>query len=533
MTQAFDPAAAPFLLDDVEIDPLAREARRAGRVLDVRDLSFDLLIALARAWPEPVDGAAMAAQVWNTAHVSEDTIAKRVALLRKGLKDDARQPRYVRTVRHRGYVLMPQPRELRPETAPPRKPAISRHRVGIAAGLMAGTALLAVIVVARPWQPAATGPEAAPVISADYDQSIRLDRARSLLEQHRPAQTEAAIALLEAALADRPMDVPTRLGLSFALTTRVTKFQGQPDDIDRAEALARTLIDADEGGGRAWHALAYALDARGLLNESLAAYQQAYTLDPDDVAAMSSAAYLLRVRGRLHDALRLEAQALELGRPTLYGPLQIASSLSLLGHPAAAIWWQRAIAGDAGETVTLAERVEADLRAGDAIGALARIDAASPEIRSTPRLKRLAGLAQLRSGNIETAALALTEAGEQAMLEQIALAAMRGETVNPELYESQISSALAHGESWPDLRIRIAAIHARTGELEQAARLVGQAIDLGWRDAGWIETSPFFAPLVASDLWPPLHARIERELAAQYRLIETDPALANLLAVSD
>ena len=533
MTQAFDLAAAPFLLDDVEIDPQAREARRAGRVLDVRDLSFDLLIALARAWPDPVDSAAMAAHVWNAAHVSEDAIAKRVALLRKGLEDDARQPRYVRTVRHRGYALMPQPRTLRTETAMARKPALLRHRLGIAAGLMVGTALLAVIVVTRPWQSAESGPGTVSVVSADYDQSIRLDRARSLLEQHRPAQTEAAIALLEAALADRPMDVQTRLGLSFALTTRVTKFEGRANDIDRAEALARALIDEDAGGGRAWHALAYALDARGLLDESLAAYQQAYTLDPDDVAAMSSAAYLLGVRGRLHDALRLEARALELGRPTLYGPLQIASSLSLLDHPAAAVWWQRAMAGDAGETVTLAEQIEADLRGGDAIGALDRIDAATADIQSSPRLKRLAGQAHLRSGNIEAAALALSEAGEQAVLEQFALAAMRGETVDPGLYESEISSALANGESWPDLRIRIAAIHARTGELEQAAGLVGQAIDLGWRDAGWIETSPFFTPLVTSDLWPPLRDRIDRELAAQSRLIESDPALLRLLDTTD
>ncbi|MCR9267580.1 MAG: hypothetical protein NXI03_08420, partial [Alphaproteobacteria bacterium] len=74
---------------------------------------------------------------------------------------------------------------------------------------------------------------------------------------------------------------------------------------------------------------------------------------------------------------------------------------------------------------------------------------------------------------------------------------------------------------------------ARAGRTGRALELVGTAIDLGWRDAGWIETSPALAPVAQSAAWPALAARIERELDAQRRLIEADPALVSLIYASD
>ena len=122
------------------------------------------------------------------------------------------------------------------------------------------------------------------------------------------------------------------------------------------------LISSDLKSGGAWHALGYALDAQGRVDEALAAYKQAYTLDDEDVAAMSSAAYLFQIRGRLHDAHELEAMALKAGRTSIYAPIQIATTLSLLNHQAAEDWWYKAEIAGPNQLVVLTARMEQALR---------------------------------------------------------------------------------------------------------------------------------------------------------------------------
>lgn len=520
--------ARPVRLDDLVLDPVRRTVERDGERLEVADLSFDLLAALAAAWPDPLDSAAMARAVWKSEHVSEETASQRIALLRRALGDEARQPRYIRTVRHRGYALIPEPVAVRAaKRGAPRwlRPALVAGIAGAIAAI-----LWTAVTLLRPGETAP--PETAARDTGDVARETRLERARALIQLQQPAETDQAIAMLEAVLANHPDDHRARLVLSFALTTRVTKFA--PDDqaaAARGEALARQLVEADDDDGDAWHALAYALDARGLIDEALAAYRQAYTLNPRDTPARSSAAYLLRVRGQIAEALTLEAQALDRGAPTLYGPVQIAACLDLLGLDAER-WWQAALVGGAGESVALAERVEADFRAGDPSAALTRIEAASPDVRDTPRIRRLAGLAQLRLGHSHAARMAFDAAGGAADVERAALSAMQGETVDTAPFTAQIDRALRIGETWPNLRIRVAGLLAQTGEFDQAAALIGTALDLGWRDRGLIESDPFLAPLRATDTWPPLMARLERALAAQRHLVETDPTLAELLAGS-
>lgn len=512
---------------DLCIDPAGRGVWRGGQRLEIADLSLDLLLALVRAYPQPLDGDHLARAVWHQAMVSDETLAQRIALLRKGLGDQARQPRYIRTVRHRGYAWM-----VPVETGPVRGPDGRSGLARLAAGL-AGLMLLAAGVWAgfAP-APCARAPsmaetEAGTTSPASVDNQIRLQRARNLLDLHRLEETDSAISLLETVHAEAPQDRAARLMLSFALTTRVTKFAALEGDLDRAEALARGLLEDDAQDATAWHALGYALDGRGQLDEALSAYSQAFTLNPQDAAALSSAAYLVRVRGRLHDALVLEARAMDQAGPTLYAPIQIATTLNLLDHPAAARWWARAETGGAGESVVLAERLTEELRRGRPADALAHLAAAPAALQSAPRLQTLAGLAHLMLDDRAAAETAFLEAGEMAQLERAALTASGTGGTAP--VDTSLAEALRSGESWPDLRVRLAAVHAQAGDTDRAIGLIGAAIDLGWRDAAWIEHHPLLAPVLDHPDWPALSQRIRRELAAQHRLIDSDPVLASRL----
>lgn len=524
------PANAPVRILDLYLDPATRRVSRAGEPLALNDLCFDLLLALNEAHPEPLGAAELARRVWHQDHVSEDTLAQRIAMLRRALGDDARQPRYVRTVRNRGYALIPVPEPVTARRAP------GPRRIVWTGGVAA--ALTTAVITAAAWQgfmsenlATADSPAMrAAAASGDLDRTIRVRHARDLLDLHRPRETSDAIALLETALADAPEDREVRIVLSFALSTRATKFEAVPDDITRAEALAQSVIDTGADDADAWHALAYALDGQGRLDDAVAAYQQAYTLAPDDVAAMSSAAYLMQIRGRLFDALQLEARALGSGAPSRYGPVQIATTLSLLDLPAAETWWRHAEAGGADGIVYLGARVMADLRHGATEQALARIEAAPAEIRNTPRIRHLEGRIRLRLNDREGAARLFDLAGDMAELDRAALAAMNGERVDPASFRPLISHALATGKSWPDLRISLAGIEAQTGDIARAASLVGQAIDLGWRDRAALETSPLLAPLTASDAWPELRDRMDREIAGQRRLVLAAPDLRDLVS---
>jgi len=96
-----------YRVGDLSIDGDTFEVRRGdGERISLPGLTFDLLLALARRAPRVVDSEELIAEVWSGAAVSDETLIQRVALLRRALDDDAREPRYVRSVRGRGYCLV-------------------------------------------------------------------------------------------------------------------------------------------------------------------------------------------------------------------------------------------------------------------------------------------------------------------------------------------------------------------------------------------------------------------------------------------
>jgi DNA-binding winged helix-turn-helix (wHTH) protein len=93
---------------DLRLDiPAALLTRADGEVVPLPLLSFELLVALVRRAPDVVSADELIGTVWAGLAVSDETLTQRVALLRRALGDDARQPRYLRAVRGHGYQLIP------------------------------------------------------------------------------------------------------------------------------------------------------------------------------------------------------------------------------------------------------------------------------------------------------------------------------------------------------------------------------------------------------------------------------------------
>ena len=131
---------------DLDIDRPAQRVSRNGETLPVSGLSWTLLDVLLAHGTDVVDFDMLAAQVWAPAVVGEDAVSQRVKLLRQALGDDSRRPRYIRSVRGRGYQLCAPPL---PAALPAARPG-GYHRFGWGA---AAVVALGVAAALLPWSP--------------------------------------------------------------------------------------------------------------------------------------------------------------------------------------------------------------------------------------------------------------------------------------------------------------------------------------------------------------------------------------------
>lgn len=98
-----------YRVADLRIDVGARLVFRDGKEVHLPPLSFDLLLQLVRNAPDVVRQEELLHTVWRDVVVEPQTLKQRVKLLREGLGDDSRRPRYIATVRGSGYRLLVRP----------------------------------------------------------------------------------------------------------------------------------------------------------------------------------------------------------------------------------------------------------------------------------------------------------------------------------------------------------------------------------------------------------------------------------------
>ncbi len=116
--------APRYQVGDLLIDIGTREVRRGDALVPMPRLSFELLLALVRNAPNVVSSDDLMTQVWANRVVNDETVAKRIELVRQALGDDSRQPRYIALARGHGYRIAAPVLQLdasSPERAPPLK----------------------------------------------------------------------------------------------------------------------------------------------------------------------------------------------------------------------------------------------------------------------------------------------------------------------------------------------------------------------------------------------------------------------------
>ena len=92
-------------IGECRYDSLRRELRRGADRLHLSPKAFELLSVLLDRRPRAVSKDELFGLLWPTTFVTEASLAVLVAELRRELRDDARAPRYLRTVHGFGYAF--------------------------------------------------------------------------------------------------------------------------------------------------------------------------------------------------------------------------------------------------------------------------------------------------------------------------------------------------------------------------------------------------------------------------------------------
>jgi TolB-like protein/DNA-binding winged helix-turn-helix (wHTH) protein/Tfp pilus assembly protein PilF len=158
------PDPAGYQVDDLTIDLAPRRVRRAGTVIPLKALSFDLLVTLVRAAPTLLSFDQLSERVWSGLVITPETIVQRVKLLRGALGDDPHAPRYIEGVRGRGYRMVAEVRPLRErqdtsESIVP--PSLKESKEEESADVHAGIAAMGAAAVSSPSATASAAPRPA------------------------------------------------------------------------------------------------------------------------------------------------------------------------------------------------------------------------------------------------------------------------------------------------------------------------------------------------------------------------------------
>lgn len=499
-------SAARYRLLDLAIDIGRQRVTRDGVALDVQGLSFQLLACLLRHGLDVVDFDTLIAEVWAPAVVNEETVTQRVKLLRQALGDDGRAPRYVRSVRGRGYQLCDMP-----QAADADRPVAASRRwlvpgIAVLVLLAAGTA--GWILLPR---------KAPPSVTQELVQ-----RAHYYAGIGQRDNNERAIALYQQALSASPQDHDARIGLSRAYSARVCLYNFAYQWTQQAQMLADQAVAAEPSRASAWSALGYARDCEGNIDGATAAYEKALALDPADDATRASAAYLYQERGRLDEALHANLDMRGDASRVRFRDVQVARELSLLGLDAQAearlmrsfklypdnvfsnIAWPRYL-------FVHGRQAEAQRALDEAMA------------RNTPHVELyvLQGeLALLR--NDRAAALAAFDHARQLRPQMglpTTLVGLYGvSTPDAEWFASRaaaIRDEADHHTLYPVEWLELAMLLQAQGQRAEALNAVRTAVENGYSDSAYLQASPLLKPLSEDPAYAAEIDRINRRVAEQ------------------
>lgn len=525
-------SSAPFKIGDVIVDPRRKVFEKNGIEQPQSDLTWRFMMALINAAPKLVTYEQLAQFVWQQQHVSDETIAQRVRTLRQALDDDPKSPTYIRTVRGRGYQLIALVTEVKIIVPPQTKAAIKKN-IKLRAFAITGVIALALITGVIFWP--AEAPVDTPFSSSLKTEDI-IHRAEEYRRQGSVSANEMAIKLYETVLASDETHQAALTGLAFSYAQRTSKYNQSPTWALEAERLADRAMLQDPNDPRAFGARGLADDVRGRVSSAISYYQKALELNPKDEDIRSSVAYLLQVKGKYYEALKLETVSANRRTQSYYSDFQIALALGAAGLSKPSQRWLEKAQLLRPDNVFMAEYI-------------AQTIMKDGEFETV--ILELSGLKSRRFQQDVLLAMSLQAVGDQKSAtivfgQAYEKAKQNGKTCyaclayflqadrmefEPEAHDvlSMVNRAFRSGDEWPSYRVELAYLKASVGRQEDAMESLQQAYALGYRDGVWLAQSPFLQDLSKRSDFTALLDKMQNSVALERTKIVNDQALSSLL----
>lgn len=501
---------------NILIEPDTGRLLRDGQEVVLTGLTWRLLLYFVRHEKEILDADELIRAVWGEQSdgVSNESLVQRIKLLRAGLGDEGQNPRYIRTIRGRGYQFAASVRQ---------QESSGRRRAGFLTGAAIAAGLVLAVGLNMDMSTDNSSNPQSQAMQAEADLMRLIDRGYDYLGRLQSDDNERAIALFRDALDRDPDNERAVVGLSIAYAHRSSKFHYPIEWAVRGEAMMREAIRNGLDSAAGWHALALTLDVQDKIDEALENYERALALAPQDAAILASAAYLYQVRGELARALDYGLRAYDIDPDLAYGEVQIARVYHLLEADAQArLWLDRAVS-------LHPDAVFAHLAKAQTAFAHGRFDAAQAAIRAgeAEGIERaeyflLRGLIAETEGKPDQAhefyqqasdldpgrdigkvySLRLALGPEQKPIRETARALL-----------SDMETARDNGRINPAFMIDAAALALTLGERQRTLDHLRIAIADGFRDWRFLNRDPRFEHLHGTPAYAGLVADIRRRIA--------------------
>lgn len=389
--------ADPFLVGEWTVTPSRNLLARGGEEVRVEPRVMDVLVHLAARADQPVSKDELINTVWKGRYVTDDVLTVTIYALRKALRDDARQPRYIETVSRRGYRLIAPLQspsavpvhlgtadrgarrlDMPADTPPPDTlPADPR---GYSWTMIVATLALVLFASGATWMLTVTRHDSTidprrpgqrrHATSAEAHEAYV--KGRFFLDQRSIRGWREALQHFERAVVLDPQDPAAQAGLADAYSAMSDFGVASPAElrpramaaVDRALALDRQSAEGLAALGRvqflfdwdfpaadrsltravaldpdympAHQTMAWLKSAGGQHADAIAAARRALQLDPVNTARYTELAWVLALAGRHDETMREIDRALQLSPRSFETHLMKGWASELAGQPDAA-----------------------------------------------------------------------------------------------------------------------------------------------------------------------------------------------------
>lgn len=554
-----------YQIGDLTLNTQLGTLCREDDEINLPQLSYRMLCVLVQRAPAIVSQDELMTLVWGEQVVGDETLKQRIKLLRQVIDDTPQNPKYIASVRGRGYrcIATVDKQALfdteQFDTEQPAAPLESRQRHDkthdsinlrlndrLPVSFMQSSdiywrllAIFFVVVftvfstvvtlhyfsvsgqsVSKPQPPITT------IGNNNTAQAIvAYNKGRSFYLRYQSLDNEMAIKSYLRATQLDPNYAAAFAGLSDAYSQGVFQFSADASWQKKALEAAYDAIMLDDRLAQSYKALGTAHYVNGHLSQALSANLKAIEINPNHLEAHANLGYIYSERGQLKNALERHQIVHQLNPDYAVNWYHIAHTLHRLGrNEQASRWYQKMLNSRANYHLATFHYSRLLIQQGLFNRAQSALKAA--EKQSPDSLNVLKGLATfyLLNADIEQAKswihkLKLLSSGENHHTAEL-LSLLASQTRDlPQLKAWYNEHANDYNER-PFSNIQLAMAALALNQTDTALRHLTQAIELGWLDSHYLHHFAFFAPLQSNGKFQRILQLLERKKQGENTLVD-------------